>query len=163
MIVFDLKCAQGHQFEAWFKSSLAYEDQKLAGHVTCPYCDSADITKAPMAPNIGAKGNQKSDLVPEIPALPAVEPATPVATQQSDGKLAELVQETEKMLAKVRDHVQQNCDYVGDNFAEEARKIHYGESEERGIYGESTKEETVELLEEGIDVLPLPTQRSTDS
>tara|TARA_R110002096_G_scaffold107542_1_gene235448 strand:+ start:50 stop:532 length:483 start_codon:yes stop_codon:yes gene_type:complete len=160
MIVFDLKCEHEHQFEAWFKSSSAYEDQKLAGHVTCPYCDSADITKAPMAPNIGAKSNQKADLVP---VLPAAEPATPVATQQPDGKLAELVQETEKMLAKVRDHVQQNCDYVGDNFAEEARKIHYGESEERGIYGESTKEETIELLEEGIDVLPLPTQRPTDS
>lgn len=165
MIVFDLKCEHGHQFEAWFKSSSAYEDQKLAGHVTCPYCDSADITKAPMAPNIGAKSNQKSETVPtsspEPSSVPA--PAAPVASQKSDGKLAELVQETEKMLAKVKEHVQQNCDYVGDNFAEEARKIHYGESEERGIYGESTKEETVELIEEGIDVLPLPMGRPTDS
>ncbi|MEX0300213.1 MAG: DUF1178 family protein, partial [Kordiimonas sp.] len=98
---------------------------------------------------------------PEPSSVPA--PASPVASQKSDGKLAELVQETEKMLAKVKEHVQQNCDYVGDNFAEEARKIHYGESEERGIYGESTKEETVELIEEGIDVLPLPMGRPTDS
>lgn len=168
MIVFDLKCEHGHQFEAWFKSSSAYEDQKLAGHVTCPYCDSADITKAPMAPNIGAKSNQKADLVPTMPApvseqAPTPAPVASVASPKQDSKLNELVEEAEKMLTKVRDHVQQNCDYVGDNFAEEARKIHYGESEERGIYGESTKEETVELLEEGIDVLPLPMARPTDS
>lgn len=167
MIVFDLKCEHGHQFEAWFRSSSAYEDQKLAGHVSCPYCESTDITKAPMAPNIGAKSNQKADPMPEAPAAPApvapVAAPTPVAGNQPDGKLGELVEAAEKVLAEVRTHVKENCDYVGDNFAEEARKIHYGESEERGIYGESTKEETVELMEEGIDVLPLPMPRPTDS
>ncbi|MBL4639626.1 MAG: DUF1178 family protein [Kordiimonadaceae bacterium] len=166
MIVFDLKCEHSHRFEAWFKSSSAYEDQLMNGLVSCPYCDSLEISKAPMAPNIATKSNQKPEPTgpsgdAPVPAVPAV--TAPVASQQVDGKLAELVQETEKMLAKVRDHVQENCDYVGDNFAEEARKIHYGESEERGIYGESTKQETVDLLEEGITVLPLPMSRQTDS
>lgn len=162
MIVFDLKCEHSHTFEAWFKSSSAYEEQVLAGHVTCPYCDSAEISKAPMAPNIATKSNRRTELFPpEKPSAPTS--ITPVASQQPDGKLADLVQETEKMLDKVRTHVKENCDYVGDNFAEEVRKIHYGESQERGIYGESTKEETVELLEEGINVLPLPMSRPTDS
>ena len=166
MIVFDLKCEHSHRFEAWFKSSSAYEGQLMNGLVSCPYCDSLEISKAPMAPNIAAKSNQKTEQTGlsvdgAAPAAPAV--TAPVASKQVDGKLAELVQETEKMLAKVRDHVQENCDYVGDNFAEEARKIHYGESAERGIYGESTKQETVELLEEGITVLPLPMSRQTDS
>jgi len=168
MIVFDLKCDNAHQFEAWFRSSSAYEEQLHAGFVSCPYCDSANIKKAPMAPNIAAKSNQlksnqqREDIPVSAPVM-APTASTHVASQKPDSKLTELVQETEKMLAKVQEHVQKNCDYVGNNFAEEARKIHYGESKERGIYGESTKEETVELLEEGIDVLPLPVPRLTDS
>ncbi|MBV1900184.1 MAG: DUF1178 family protein [Kordiimonadaceae bacterium] len=163
MIVFDLKCEHSHTFEAWFKSSSVYEDQVLAGLVTCPFCDSAQISKAPMAPNVATKSNRKADLCPPKNLPAEMPPTEPVARPQADSKLAELVQETEKMLDKVRTHVTENCDYVGDNFAEEVRKIHYGESQERGIYGESTKEETVELLEEGIDVLPLPMSRPTDS
>ena len=164
MIVFDLKCIHNHQFEAWFKSSTAYEEQLEAGHVTCPYCESAEITKAPMAPNVAAKGNQK-----ETGATTSVEPAAPVPeavlTGSGDAKLAELAAEAQKVFAKLKSHVEENCDYVGNKFAEEARKMHYGESEERGIYGESTKEEAIELLEEGIDVMPIPgaTNRRSDA
>ncbi|NVJ71310.1 MAG: DUF1178 family protein [Alphaproteobacteria bacterium] len=143
MIVFDLKCSTGHQFEAWFRSSSAYEDQKAAGLVECPHCGSNDVGKALMAPNVASKGNQKP------------EPA-PVAASPRDPKMQEVVAEAEKVLAKLKDHVETTCDYVGKDFAEEARKIHYGESEERGIYGESTLQETKELLEEGVEIMPLP-------
>ncbi len=184
MIVFDLKCQHGHKFEAWFQSSSAYSEQLAAGHVTCPYCESTQISKALMAPNVAAKGNQstnKSDLVPvealseagsstvSGAAAPAPAPATatscgPAAAEAilsgaGDPKLAELAAEAQQVFAKLKTHVEENCDYVGGNFADEARKIHYGESTEhtgRGIYGESTKEEAVELMEEGIDIMPLP-------
>lgn len=160
MIVFDLKCDLGHQFEAWFKSSSAYEDQLAAGHVTCPFCDSPDISKAPMAPNVSAKGNQRSEVQPSEQSAPVL-PGKPdiaeaVLSGTGDPKLAELAEEAQKVFKKLKTHVEENCDYVGDKFADEARKIHYGESEERGIYGESTKEETIELLEEGIEIMPLP-------
>ncbi|PCI64053.1 MAG: hypothetical protein COB37_02525 [Kordiimonadales bacterium] len=148
MIVFDLKCDADHHFEAWFQSSTAYEDQLAVGQVTCPYCDSAAITKAPMAPNIATKSNMRSESQP-------VETSS-VLSGTGDEKLAALAKEANEVFARLKQHVEANCDYVGDNFADEARKIHYGESEERGIYGESTREETVELIEEGIDIMPLP-------
>jgi len=156
MIVFDLKCEHDHQFEAWFKSSGAYDDQLAAGHVTCPYCESPKITKAPMAPNVAAKGNQTARGGAPVQDDPKQDVAEPILSGAGDPKLAELASEAQKVFSKLKTHVEENCDYVGDNFATEARKIHYGESEERGIYGESTKEETVALIEEGIDIMPLP-------
>jgi len=161
MIVFDLKCEQDHQFEAWFKSSGAYAEQQAAGLVSCPYCESSQISKAPMAPNIAAKGNQLARETAPVEAAPLQaeekpEAADSVLSGAGDAKLAELASEAQKVFAKLKNHVEENCDYVGGDFAAEARKIHYGESEERGIYGESTKEETTELLEEGIDIMPLP-------
>jgi len=162
MIVFDLKCEHGHQFEAWFKSSSAYDAQLEAGHVTCPYCDSPEITKAPMAPNVAAKGNQTPKGQQAEAAGPLqrhedkAESNDAILSGAGDQKLTALASEAQKVFAKLKNHVEENCDYVGNNFADEARKIHYGESEERGIYGESSKEETIELLEEGIDIMPLP-------
>ncbi|MFC4346248.1 DUF1178 family protein [Kordiimonas lipolytica] len=143
MIVFDLKCSTGHRFEAWFRSSGAYEEQKAAGLVECPHCGTNDVSKALMAPNVASKGNQKSEVAS-------------VAARSGDPKLQEVVAEAQKVLTKLKNHVEQNCDYVGDKFADEARKIHYGEAEERGIYGESTLKEAKELLEEGVEVMPLP-------
>lgn len=143
MIVFDLKCSANHRFEAWFRSSGAYEEQKAAGLVECPHCGTNDVSKALMAPNVASKGNQK----PEVAS---------VAARSGDPKLQEVVAEAQKVLTKLKNHVEQNCDYVGDKFADEARKIHYGEAEERGIYGESTLKEAKELLEEGVEVMPLP-------
>ncbi|WP_417462146.1 DUF1178 family protein [Kordiimonas sp.] len=143
MIVFDLKCPDSHRFEAWFKSSTAFAEQQRAGLVECPYCGSVEVSKAPMAPNVGTKGNQRVE-------------AAPMVQHKDDARLGELASEAKKVFAKLKSHVEKNCDYVGDQFAEEARKIHYGESDERGIYGESTLEETQALLDEGIDVLPLP-------
>ncbi|WP_417450456.1 DUF1178 family protein [Kordiimonas sp.] len=150
MIVFDLKCPQNHRFEAWFKSSSAFEEQRDAGIVECPYCGATDVTKAPMAPNVGAKGNSRTETAPMV-------------QNKDDAKLGALVEEAQKVFAKLRSHVEKNCDYVGDQFAEEARKIHYGEADERGIYGESTLEETKSLVDEGIEIVPLPGNSRKDA
>lgn len=175
MIVFDLNCTSGHRFEVWFRSSNDFDEQVARHEVECPICGDFQVKKAPMAPNVGLKGNQKSK-----PALPvdgdtinkdikeilADEQAGDIAgefvDQYSVGLSSlpeELQNELEKVLVKVQQHVEKNCEYVGDDFAEEARKIHYGESEGRGIYGEATEGESEELLEEGIDVMPLPLVR----
>ncbi len=161
MIVFDLKCDGGHQYEAWFKSSSAYEEQKEAGFVTCPYCDSSNISKAPMAPNIPAKSNQQPEPTPT--AKPSNGDKVNQVAAGNNGELGKMIAEAEKFLTGVRKHVEDNFDNVGNNFAEEARKIHYGETEERGIYGESTKEETLELIDEGINVLPVPVPKKADA
>ena len=150
MIVFDLKCSADHQFEAWFQSSSAYEEQLAMGVVECPVCGDIDVAKAPMAPNVTSKGNSRPD-------------ASGVAARSGDPKLELLAAEAEKAIENLRSHVEENCDYVGDSFADEARKIHYGESEERGIYGETTATESKDLIDEGIDVLPLPTPRRGDA
>ena len=117
-----------------------------------------------MAPNVAAKGNQSTrgaavDEEAPLQAPPKAEIADAMLSGAGDAKLAELASEAQQVFAKLKSHVEENCDYVGGDFASEARKIHYGESTEhtgRGIYGESTKEETTELLEEGIDIMPLP-------
>lgn len=159
MIVFDLKCAQDHQFESWFRSSGDYEQQQSAGLVECPYCGSVDIAKAPMAPNVGAKGNQKHQIASTTPGqAPTVNSA-----MARSPELQKLVENAADAMAKLQQHVEENCENVGENFAEEARKIHYGESKQRGIYGESSIDEAQELQEEGIDVMPLPGVRRNDA
>ncbi|MFN4309425.1 MAG: DUF1178 family protein [Ferrovibrio sp.] len=132
MIKYELKCRKDHVFEAWFYDSATYDKQAAGGKIVCPVCNSRKITKAPMAPRIGkSKG--------EVAAAEAKEVAIAM-----------------KALRELRDHVEKNADYVGDQFAEEARKIHYGETDKRNIYGEATKEEAKELTEEGIDVAMIP-------
>ncbi|WP_308910620.1 DUF1178 family protein [Pseudokordiimonas caeni] len=151
MIVFDLRCEQAHRFEAWFRSSGDYETQLASGLVSCPVCDSTQIEKAIMAPNVGVKGNRKA----EAPVA-----ATPSEKQQP---VAHAPAAFAEMMAAFKQHVEANCEDVGENFAEEARKIHYGEAEERGIYGATSADEAQALIEEGIEVLPLPTGRRTDA
>lgn len=146
MILYTLICDNEHRFEAWFRDSAAYDTQAARKRVLCPQCQSASVSKAPMAPAI-AKGSG----TPEPPPVSA-------KTHMSghDPKLAE-------MLAKVRAHVEENFDYVGEKFPEEVRRIHYGETEERGIYGEASAEEAKSLIDEGIPVAPLPTVPRRDS
>lgn len=155
MIVFDLKCAKKHVFEAWFRSGADFEAQLGVGDIPCPYCGSMDIAKAVMSPNVGRKGNQRT-------SKPS--PARDISVPVNNGPLpAELRQEFKQVVAKIRKHVESNCDYVGRDFPEEARKIHYGEAEARGIYGEASAKETDELVDEGIDILPLPATRRDDA
>lgn len=163
MIVFDLKCSLDHEFEAWFRSSDHYQEQLSYDEIECPYCGSVDITKALMAPNLGTKGNASQK------RHPAIRERRDEDAADGDKVLGgtfgvtslpeELQAELDKVLKNVRRHVEDNCEYVGDRFPEEARKIYYGESKERGIYGEATLEESGELSEEGIDVFPLPLAR----
>jgi hypothetical protein len=133
MIVYDLKCREGHQFEAWFRDSGAYDAQVEAGEVLCPVCGCTKVQKALMAPNL-SRGE-------------AGAPAP-----QEDQRAAQ----ARRALRELRRQVESNCDYVGQRFPEEARRIHYGEADPRGIYGESSAEEAEELEEEGVEVQRIP-------
>lgn len=164
MIVFDLKCSLGHEFEAWFRSSDHYEEQLAYDEIECPYCGGVEVSKAVMAPNVGAKGNSTRQPHPTIKVREGGEDAM-LPGENVGGTFGvtslpkELQSQLDEVLTNVRRHVEDNCEYVGDRFPEEARKIHYGETEERGIYGEATLEESDELSDEGIDVFPLPMSR----
>ena len=141
MIAYRLTCKDGHEFEGWFTNGAAYEAQAAGGHLACPVCGDGTISKAVMAPAVKTsvtKAKGRSDPVPVPPQN--------VAEQQ---KLRQFV-------AGFRKFVQENADYVGPQFPEEARKIHYGETEARHIYGESTLGEARELIEEGIEIAPMP-------
>ncbi|RVU16370.1 DUF1178 family protein [Methylobacterium oryzihabitans] len=153
MIRYALACDAGHDFESWFPSSASYDEQKARGLVTCPVCDSAAVTKQLMAPALGRGAREKS-----LP-VPVEAPATPVATPPPAAPV-QLMSEPERqvraMLKALHEHVARTADHVGPRFAEEARRIHYGESEERAIYGEASPKEARALLEEGIAIQPLP-------
>ena len=131
MIKYSLECNQSHTFDAWFSDSLNFEKQNKNNQISCPNCSSLKIKKSIMAPSIPSK-NYKSDL------------------------LNEKKDKVEVVLSKVRKHVEDNFDYVGDKFADEARSMHNGEKEEREIYGETTIEDAVDLIEEGVNVKPMP-------
>ena len=134
MIVYSLNCSNGHAFEGWFKDSAAYDAQAVDGKLVCPVCNSHKIEKAPMAPSLpSAVGERKS-----------------TATTPDE------VRKMRQFVTGLRKYVEENADYVGPRFPEEARKIHYGETEDRHIYGEASPEEARELIEEGVDVAPLP-------
>lgn len=152
MIVFDLKCAHDHVFEAWFGSSADYEAQAARGLVACPLCGDTGVAKAVMAPAVAPKGNQTRRPAPpepaDAPAPPAPGPIAANAPAEVKAMLA--------ALAEVQAKVEASCDYVGDRFADEARAIHLGEAEHRGIYGEATPEQAAALRDEGIEVAALP-------
>jgi hypothetical protein len=134
VITYALVCANDHRFDAWFRNAEAYETQHKRGIVTCPVCSTGNVGKALMAPSVSRAGSEK------------------VTVSAGHPKLAEL---REAMVA-LRNKVTSEADYVGDKFAEEARKIHFNEVEARGIYGEATREEVASLVEDGVDFMPLP-------
>ena len=136
MIRFTLRCNAEHEFEGWFRSGEAFEAQQKAGEIACPTCGDNRIEKALMAPNIGRSHKN----------VPALSPAQMRAA-----------------LVELRRQVETNCDYVGERFAEEARKIHYGEVDPHGIYGEATPEESRELAEEGIEFGRIPWVSPSDA
>ena len=155
MILYRLRCSKGHEFESWFKDSKSYERQEKKSLIGCAVCGDAKVTRALMAPRLGTKGNKKTAVANEIPTT-ASAPA-PSPEQQKMAALAKhMPKELRDALLKVRAEVEKNCEHVGDKFAEEARKIHYGESDKRGIYGETSDEEAEALAEEGIEFGRLP-------
>ena len=131
MIKYNLKCENNHNFDAWFSDSSNFEEQNKKNLIFCPKCNSTKIEKNIMAPNIGSK-------------------------KQSYTNALKTEKNYEKIIKNVRKHVEKNFEYVGDKFADEARAIHYGEKEEREIYGETSVEEAVDLIEEGVKVSPIP-------
>lgn len=141
MIRYALVCEAGHEFESWFPSSDSYDDQAARGLVACPICDTRTVGKALMAPRL-ARTDQASVLAPaQAAAIPLI---------------SEPERQARAMLRAFRAHVIANSESVGQRFAEEARKIHYGESEERSIHGQASPEEARALIEEGISVAALP-------
>ena len=156
MILYRLRCRKGHEFESWFKDSKAYERQEKRSLVGCPTCGDAKVERALMAPRIGKSSKRKAAAV-EAPAPQEAPAAAPSPQQQQMAALArQMPKELREALLKVRAEVEKNCEHVGDKFAEEARKIHYGESDKRGIYGETSDEEADALAEEGIEFGRLP-------
>ena len=142
MIVFDVVCSNAHRFEAWFRNSDAFEFQRERKDIECPCCGDRDVAKAPMAPRISRSGSRTESL--------------PDPQEKATQHLAETMQ-------MFRREIESSCDYVGDGFPEEARRIHYGEADERGIYGEASDEDASALKEEGIECHLLPSWlRRTD-
>ena len=137
MIRYDLVCDRGHAFDGWFRDSQGFEDQAAAKTVQCPHCGSSDVEKALMAPGVPARSNRRSG---------------PSEDSMTDPRAVMM----RTAMRKLREHVEATADYVGPQFADEARRIHNKESEERGIYGEASPEEARALRDEGIDVMPLP-------
>lgn len=154
MIRYALRCECGHAFESWFADSAAYDHQHARGLVTCPLCESPKIEKAIMAPRLAGKGNKDRAGVREVAEnLPAVQaPAERAAPLMMAPQERELVAK----LRELREHVTKTAENVGPRFSSEARKMHYGDIEHRPIYGEATTDEARSLIEEGVEVLPLP-------
>jgi len=167
MILFDIKCSDGHIFEAWFQNNEAYESQVERDLVECPLCGSTKTSKSLMAPNISQKGEIDRftpEAVGEHQDHKVMVSAHSEATNEvSSEDVKRALDHMHNTMAKFRRQVEKSCEYVGNDFAEEARKIHSGEGEKRGIYGETTIRETEELLEEGIDILPVPGSDKLDS
>ncbi|CAN0532833.1 unnamed protein product [Laminaria digitata] len=159
MIVFDVSCSNDHVFEGWFRDSDSFGEQVEAGAVTCPICGDTKVRKALMAPNVAGIRKGKDDATHDVPSIAGSTDVPNAAVGAPDGKLAEFVE----ALHEFKKHVEENSDYVGDTFPEEARKIHYGETEARSIYGEATPEEAEELVEEGVDFHRIPWTGKTDA
>jgi hypothetical protein len=149
MIRYNLRCDRGHAFESWFQSSSAYESQEKRKLVSCPACGSVKVERAIMAPQVVSKKGR--DSVAPSPAAP-----TEVAAPASTPLLMAQERELRAKLKELRDHIVKNADNVGERFPNEARKMHYGDIEHRPIYGEASPEEARSLIDEGVEVSPLP-------
>lgn len=135
MIRYRLICSQDHEFDAWFRDGAGYDRQIKRQQVSCPHCGDVDVAKAIMAPGISKSAN---------------------SDHFAEAKAHEVARRILTAVGKLRDNVEQECDYVGDQFADEARAIHYGDAEERGIYGEATDDEAADLEDEGIEFFRIP-------
>lgn len=137
MIKYSVRCGNGHEFEGWFKDGATYDVQAKAGDIVCPRCGDTTVAKAPMSPRISKS----------------------VSSGGAEDRARQVAMEIIEAATNMRKAVEENCDYVGEGFADEARRIHYGEADERGIYGETTTEEAQDLDDEGIEVYRLPPVR----
>ena len=143
MIQFTLKCDQDHRFDSWFQSASAFDKLHAAGMVACAVCGSTHVEKALMAPSV-RDSRRKTPQAAEAPDTPRPRPLSAPATT------------AEQALADLKRHVEKNSEYVGLNFAREARQMHEGSAPERSIYGEARPEEARKLIEDGVPIAPLP-------
>ena len=155
MIHYSLICEKKHDFDIWFKNSADYDKQVKRGLVSCPACGSVKVEKALMAPSLG-RGTRKGAVKPAAEVAPTPEVAAPSEEKTSVAMVSPQEREFRAKLKELRDHLTKNADNVGAKFPEEARKMHYGESEHRSIYGEASPQEAKELLDEGVELHPLP-------
>jgi hypothetical protein len=152
MIAFDLMCGSGHRFEGWFGSSKDFDVQKAGGHIACPLCNSANVEMALSVPNVGRKSNQVDSHSKQLPVV-----AEPVTGEVMNAPtLPPAMVDMMQKLAIVQTEMLKESDWVGRDFAETARAIHYGEEADRLIHGETSADEAVALAEEGISIAPLP-------
>jgi hypothetical protein len=157
MIRYALHCDNGHDFDSWFQSSAAFDKQNKRGLVNCPVCGSAKVEKAIMAPRLAAKSSRAEPTSVPMPAAAPNPPGPPGPAGKAPlAMMSPPEREFRKKLKELREHVTKNADYVGAQFPEQARKIHYGEAEHRSIYGEASPDEAKALHEEGIEFHPLP-------
>jgi hypothetical protein len=158
MILYNLVCAKGHEFESWFAGSAAYDRQAKRGLVECPVCGSAKVEKALMTPRLAP--TRKSTPAASETSVPAAasEPVVPAAPEAPTPVAVISPQERElrTKLKELREHLVKNAENVGQRFPEEARKMHYGEKEHRSIYGTASPDDAKALHEEGIEFAPLP-------
>jgi hypothetical protein len=167
MIKYSLRCDHGHAFDSWFQDSASFDKQAKRGLVSCPMCDSVKVEKSIMAPQIPRKGRTTEQRAGEEKvqraaarqkkAEGATAPAAvPVTTPAAEPLLMAQEKELLSKLKELRDHIKANADNVGDQFPEQARKMHYGEIEHRPIYGDASPTEAKALIEEGVEVMPMP-------
>lgn len=148
MILFDLNCDEGHRFEAWFRNGASFDEQAAAGAIVCPSCGGTQVSKAPMAPHITRATRRSESSAPEQGHDNSAD--SPPATPES------VARRVRGELEALRRHVETSCDYVGSEFAEEARRIHYGEAGPRNIYGETSERQAQEMESEGIEFRRIP-------
>jgi hypothetical protein len=155
MIKYALICDQAHDFESWFATSASFEEQARRGFLSCPVCNSIKVERAIMAPHVARTDRGKTMIEASPPAgAPAVAATAPEATPVA--LMGEKEVALRQMLAELHRQVAENAEHVGKRFAEEALKIHHGESDSRAIYGEASLEDARMLHEEGVEFLPLP-------
>lgn len=151
MILYQLRCIDEHSFEAWFRDSASFDMQAQSGDVECPYCGSTRISKAVMAPNIVSSTKDTSELAQE----PAPVDSSQVS-QLDEQRAEDVAQRILDAVGHIREYAEENFEDVGEDFAKEARKIHHGEPDERGIYGKASEQDAEDLAEDGIDFVRLP-------
>ena len=163
MIHYQLHCGQGHEFDGWFANSSAFDDQRKHRLIACPHCADVNVQRALMAPAIGRKSNRIPEPISQSQIAQGTEQAAPETATALALPNTETTTQITALVQQLRSEIEKNCDYVGADFAEDARKIHYGERDARGIYGEATIDEAQELVEEGIEVAALPWTPRTHS
>ncbi|MFG1464011.1 DUF1178 family protein [Xanthobacter sp. DSM 24535] len=153
MIRYTLRCAANHDFESWFPSFDSYEAQRGRGLVSCPHCGSVEVGKAIMAPSVA-----RTDRAPTAAPAASPDPATPAApaTGSPVALMGDQEREFRRLVRELHDHVTSKADYVGEDFADLARKMHGGEIEHRSIYGEASADEVKALRDDEVEVFPLP-------